>query len=38
VNWVEWIEDRINNLLNTLERIAIALERIADVSEREEQK
>jgi hypothetical protein len=38
VNWVEWIEDRINDLLNALERIATALERIADVSEREEQK
>jgi hypothetical protein len=31
--WVVWIEDRINDLLVLLERIAIAAERVADASE-----
>jgi hypothetical protein len=35
--WVVWIEDRINDLLVLLERIAVALERIADASEEQEQ-
>jgi hypothetical protein len=31
--WAVFIEDRINDLLVLLERIAIALERVADASE-----
>jgi hypothetical protein len=30
VNWIEWSQDRIRDLLEVLERIAVALERIAD--------
>jgi hypothetical protein len=32
---VNWLEDRINELLTALERIALAVERIADQLERD---
>jgi hypothetical protein len=33
--WVVWLEDRINELLGLLERLAVAAERIADASEQQ---
>ena len=33
--WVVWLEDRINDLLVLLERLAVAAERIADASEQQ---
>ena len=32
--WAAWIEDRVNDLLVLLERIAIAAERVAEASEK----
>ena len=32
--WAVWIEDRVNDLLVLLERIAVAAERVAEASER----
>jgi hypothetical protein len=33
--WLTWTQDRVNDLLNVLERIADELGRIADASEQE---
>ena len=33
MNWGDWIQDRVNDLLTLVERAVVALERIADASE-----
>jgi hypothetical protein len=32
MNWLDWLQDRVNELLSALERIAAALELLAELA------